>query len=143
MATTTTPKENKQVVRRFVDEVVNKSKYDRIDEFVAEGMIDHTPFGDTRGRDALRETTERLRAAFPDFAVTPDDVVAEGDTVAVRMTQRGTHEGEFMGFEPTNRSFEIDATAFVRVEDGRIVERRVQPDVLGLLRQLGVVQLPE
>lgn len=141
MVVATTPEENKQIVHRFAEEVVNKSNYDLIDELVAEDLIDHTPFGETRGRDALRETTDQLRTAFPDFAVTPHDTVADGDTVAVRMTQRGTHEGEFMGFEPTGRTFDVEAMAFVRLEDGQITERRVQPDVLGLLQQLGVVEL--
>lgn len=136
----TTPEENKQIVHRFVDEVVNKSNYDRIDEFVAEDFIDHTPFGETRGRDAVRDTTGQLRTAFPDFAVTPHDVVADGDTVAVQMTQRGTHEGKFMGVEPTGRTFDIEAMAFVRLEDGQIAERRVQPDMLGLLQQLGIME---
>lgn len=140
MAVATTPEESKRIVHRFVEEVVNESNYDRIDELVAEDLIDHTPFGETRGRDALRETTNQLRTAFPDFSVTPHDVVADGDTVAVRMTQRGTHEGEFMGVEPTGRTFDIEAMAFVRLEDGRIAERRVQPDVMGLMQQLGVME---
>lgn len=142
MAITTTPEENKQIIHRFVEEVVNKGNYDLIDELVAEDLIDHTPFGETRGRDALRETTNQLRTAFPDFSVTPRDVVADEDTVAVRMTQRGTHEGEFMGFEPTGRTFDIEAMGFARLENGQIAERRVQPDVLGLLQQLGVVESP-
>jgi steroid delta-isomerase-like uncharacterized protein len=139
MAVTTTPEENEQIVHRFVDEVVNKGNYDPINELIADDLRDYTPFGETRGRDALRETTRQIHTAFPDFSVTPHEVVADGDTVAVRMTQRGTHDGTFMGFEPTGRTFEIEAMAFVRVEDGQITERRVQPDMLGLLQQLGVV----
>ncbi|MFC7009530.1 ester cyclase [Halalkalicoccus salilacus] len=140
MAVATTPEENKQIVHRFVEEVVNKSNYDRIDEFIAEDIIDHTPLGETRGRDAVRDTTIQLRTAFPDFSVTPHDVVADGDTVAVRMTQRGTHEAEFMGIKPTGRTFDIEAMGFVRLEDGQIAERRVQPDMVGLLQQLGVME---
>ena len=79
-----------------------------------------------------------MDAAFPDFTITPEEIVTEGDTVAVRMTQRGTHEGTFMGFEPTGKSFEIEAMAFLRLEDGKIVERRTRPDLFGLLRQLGL-----
>lgn len=58
------------------------------------------------------------------------------------MTQRGTHEGVIMGKRPTGNSFEIEAMAFLRLEDGKIVERRVRPDVLGMLRQLGLKGLP-
>lgn len=64
-----------------MEEVVNESDYDRIDELVTQDRIDHAPFGEARGRNALRETTTRLRTAFPDFSVTPHEVVADGDTV--------------------------------------------------------------
>lgn len=142
MAATTGSEENKQIVNRFAEEVVNKHNYDLINELVAEDFIDHTPLGETRGRGALRETTNHLRTAFPDFSVTLHDVVAEGDTVAVRMTQRGTHEGHFMGAESTGRPFEIEAIAFLRLNDGQMAERRVRPNVLGFLQQLGIVELP-
>lgn len=64
-----------------MEEVVNESDYDRIDELVTQDRIDHAPFGEARGRNALRETTTRVRTAFPDFPVTPHEVVADGDTV--------------------------------------------------------------
>lgn len=130
------------MIHRFMKEVVNNGNYDRLDEFVTGDLIDHTPLGETRGRDALRDTTTHIRTAFPDFSVTSHEVVAEGDSVAVRMNQQGTHEGEFMGFEPTGRTFDIEAMGFARLENGRIAERWVQPDMLGLLQQLGVVESP-
>ncbi|MFW6318259.1 MAG: ester cyclase, partial [Halorubrum sp.] len=88
------------------------------------------------------ETTKGLRAAFPDLVLIPREIVADGDTVAVRMTQRGTHEGTFMGIEPTGRAFEIQAMGFARMENGKIAERWGVPDLLGLLRQLGQEELP-
>lgn len=143
MVSAVTTEQNKEIVRRFAEEVVNGGDYELLDELVADDIVDHTPLGEDRGREAVLETTKYLRAAFPDFSVSPHEIVAEGNTVAVRMTQEGTHEGEFMGNEPTGNSFEIEAMAFLHVEDGQIVERRVQPDVLGMLAQLGVVELPE
>lgn len=142
MASASTTTENKEIVRRFAQEFVNESNYDTVEEFLAEDIIDYTPLGETTGRDAVMETTKELRTAFPDFVVTPEEIIAEGDTVAVRMTQRGTHEGVIMGKRPTGNSFEIEAMAFLRLEDGKIVERRVRPDVLGMLRQLGLKGLP-
>lgn len=142
MASASTTKENKEIARRFAQEFVNESNYDTGEEFLAEDIVDYTPLGETTGRDAVVETTKELRTAFPDFVVTPEDIVAEGNTVAIRMIQRGTHEGVFMGNEPTGNSFEIEAMAFLRLEGGKIVERRVRPDVLGLLRQLGIEGRP-
>ena len=80
--------------------------------------------------------------AFPDFEATVEDVVTEGETVAMRVTLSGTHEGEFMGIEPTGESFRVGNMVFTRVEDGRIVERWIQPDTLGMLVQIGAVDSP-
>lgn len=134
--------ENEDIVRRFADEFINEGKYDTAEEFLAEDVADYTPLGETIGRDAVVETLTAMRTAFPDFVLTPEEIISDGDTVAVRMTQRGTHEGTFMGIEPTGTSFEIEAMAFLRLEDGKIVERRARPDVLGLLQQLGQTELP-
>lgn len=134
--------ENEEIVRRFAEEFINERNTDTVEEFLAEDIADYTPFGETTGRDAVVETAKTIWTAFPDFAVTLQDVVAEGDTVAVRMTQRGTHEGPLMGIEPTGKAFEIEALGFARLEDGKIVERRASPDLLGLFHQLGVKELP-
>lgn len=142
MASAATTNENKEIVRRFAEEFVNEGDYETVEEFLAEDIVDYTPLGETTGREAVLETTKELRTAFPDFVVSPQEIVAEGDTVAVRMTQWGTHEGTFMGTEPTGKSFEIEAMAFLRLEDGKIVERRVRPDVLGMIQQLGIEELP-
>mgnify|MGYP006299847659 CR=1 FL=1 len=142
MVSAVTTTENKELVRRFADQFINEHNYETAEEFLAEDVHDYTPMGETTGRDAVVETGKAIETAFPDFNITLEELVADGDTVAVRMTQRGTHEGVFMGIEPTGRSFEIEAMAFARVKDGKIVERRAGPDVLGLLRQLGVTELP-
>ncbi len=135
--------ENKQIARRFPEEIASEGNFDLIDEICAEDMIDHSPFWEMRGREAVKEQNRALFEAFGDFSATVEDIAAEGDTVAMRVTVRGTHEGEFMGLEPTGRSFEIGNMVFTRIEDGRIAERWVQPDMLGLLRQLGVETIPE
>ncbi|MEA5389127.1 ester cyclase [Haloarculaceae archaeon H-GB11] len=54
------------------------------------------------------------------------------------MTERGTHDGEFMGMEPTGKEYEIQTTAFLHLEDGKVAEWWIQPDTLGFIQQLGV-----
>jgi predicted ester cyclase len=78
-----------------------------------------------------------MRSAFPDAALTVEDVVAAGDRVAFRSTLRGTHRGEFMGIPPTGRQFTIGLVDIIRIEDGKFVEQWGGPDMLGLLQQLG------
>jgi len=142
MATTPQTESNKQIVRRLLDEVVTEGNVDRIDDIFAEGVLDHTLMGDTRGREPIKERAESLHAAFSDFSATAEKLVAEDDTVALWAIDRGMHDGEFLGIEPTGRVVEYSATAFFRMEDGKIVERWVQPDLFDLMQQLGVVELP-
>lgn len=143
MGSATTTEENKRVVRRFPEEVATEGNIDVIDEICAEDVLDHSPLGDVEGREELKEQASYLLTAFGDFSATVEDIIGEGDTVAMRVTVRGTHEGEFMGVEPTGEAFEVQNMVFTRVKDGQIAERWVQPDMLGMLQQLGVVEPPE
>lgn len=142
MSSTTDVEERKRIARRFPEEVATGGRIDRIDEICAADVVEHSPLGDLRGREALKEQSEYIHAAFPDVSVTVEDEVAAGDTVAHRLTFRGTHDGEFMGVEPTGTAVEIPNTLFTRVEDARISERWLLADVLGLLVQLGAVEPP-
>lgn len=132
--------ENERIARLVPEEIATGGEIELVEEAFAEDAIEHGPFGqDVHGRDAIKEELTSYREAFPDFSATVEDVVVDGDTVAMRVTLRGTHEGEFMGWEPTNRSFEIQNMVFTRIEDGKIAERWLQPDTLGMLQQIGAL----
>lgn len=90
-----------------------------------------------RGREAWLEGFELMRRAFPDLEVRVDDIVAAEDKVAVRLTLRGTHAGDFQGFPATGRAVEYVSHEFYRVEDGRIAEEWICSDTASLFRQLG------
>lgn len=140
MTSPATIRHNKDTVRRLLDHVVTKGNLDLIDELFAANVVDHTPLGDSRGRDSVKTRARSLRTAFSDFSATVEELVGEGDMVALRATDRGTHDGVFMGIEATGRKVEYAATAFFRFEEGKIVERWVQPDTFGVLSQLGVLE---
>lgn len=140
--TTASLEETKRVARRFPEEVATTGNIDLIDEICARDVVEHSSMGERRGREELKEQSEYVHAAFPDVSVTVEDEIAEGDTVAHRLTFRGTHEGEFAGVGPTGESVEIANMLFTRVEDGSITERWLLADMLGLLQQLGVVDPP-
>ena len=143
MATGENESDAARIARRVPEEVATGKNLDLVEELYAEDCVEHGPFGqDTEGRDAVREQLEAFVDAFPDFEATVEDAVTEGDTVAMRVTLSGTHDGPFMGIEPTGESFRVQNMVFTRVEDGRIVERWVQPDTLGMLAQMGVVDSP-
>jgi steroid delta-isomerase-like uncharacterized protein len=138
MAATTASEENKRITRRFPEEVATEGNIDLIDELCTVDVIDHSPDGEIRGREELKDHMEAYRRAFGDFSATVEEAIAEGETVAMRVTLRGTHVGEFMNVAPTGNEFEVANSVFTRIEDGQIAERWVQPDMLGLLHQLEI-----
>lgn len=136
--------ENKRIARRVPEDIATQRNMDFIEEVFAPDVVETGVFGQepTRGTEEGRARFETLFEAFPDFSATVEDIVAEGDTVAMRVTLRGTHEGTFMGMEPTGESFEVQNMVFPRLEDGKITERWVLPDSLGMMQQLGIVSPP-
>lgn len=141
---TATGETNKRIARRVPEELATEHDLDLVDELFAPDAVENGPFGQEtiRDNDARKEFMREVFTAFPDFEATVEDLIAEGDMVAMRVTLRGTHKGVFQGIEPTGKSFEISNLVFTRIEDGKIVERWVQPDRLGMLQQLGVAELP-
>jgi len=133
-----TAETNKRVVRRIREEIVAEDDLEAVEEIFTEEAVVHGPVRDWRGREAIRQSFEVNREAFSDYSLTVEDMIAEGDTVAVRLTERGTHDGELMGIEPTGNEFEHQTMAFLRLADGKIAEWWVQPDMLGLMQQLGL-----
>ena len=141
MASTTRADSNKERVLKF-NEAVGSGDLGGLDAVFSDDVTDHTPLGTTHGIEAVREIHGYLLSAFSDYSLTVDEAIADGDVVAIRATERGTHTGEFMDVEPTGNDFEFGKMEFCRIEDGEIVERWVQPDLFGLLTQLGAIEPP-
>ena len=137
-----TAEENKRIARRIPEQILTEGKLDLVEELFAKNAVDRAPLGKDTGWDEIRTGMETMRRAFPDLAATVEDAVSEGDTVSMRITLRGTHEGEFMGHEPTGETIEIGSMIFTRIVNGKIVERWAQPDTLGLFQQLGIIATP-
>lgn len=136
-----TPKaDTKELVRRLNKEVYREGNLELIDELYAEDYVEHNPVlpHDIRGREGVREKIEMFQSAFSDARGTTEDIVAEGDKVADRHRFIATHDGEFMGIEPTGTEIDIEGMAIHRIENGKIAETWVQADMMGLMEQLGV-----
>src|SRR5262249_18967502 len=116
---------NKQIVRRLFEEAFNHERLAVLDELVATEYADATG---ARGPGAFREVIGRLRGAFPDLRYTIDDVVAEGDRVAVRWHWSGTHQGTFRGVPPTYRSITNNGAAIFQGADAQIVAPALETD---------------
>lgn len=134
-------RENKDLVRRFMDEVWNQMNPEAVDRFVAPDMIDHSGRGS--GREAVLQAVCLFASAFPDWFTTIEDLIAEGDKVVMRGVSSGTHRGVFMGIPPTGKQVTVPGTHIMRIADGKVVEHWAQGDYLGMMQQLGVIPRPE
>jgi steroid delta-isomerase-like uncharacterized protein len=131
---------NKAVIRRVFEEVWNRGDLNRIDELFAPDFVRHgAPPDALPGPEGEEQHRAAFRAAFPDLVITADDMVAEGDRVAVRYTWHGTYQGTWPGIPRSGVPVTMTGMAIHRVVGGRVAALWVVGDELGLLRQLGAV----
>jgi steroid delta-isomerase-like uncharacterized protein len=133
--------DGRTLARRYFEEVWNEGKVDVLDELLAPDYINHTPSvgRPPKGPDGLKPIVLAIRRAFPDLHYTIEDVIVTPETVVIRTTMTGTHEGDLFGIAPTRRKVSVMQIQIERIKDGRIVEHWRVTDELSLMRQLGVV----
>jgi predicted ester cyclase len=135
--------DNKALVRRFYEEVINKKKTAAIDEFIDPNQVDHAaPPGIPGGIEGAKQVIAMYLTAFPDLHFTVEDMIAEGDKVVARITARGMHQGTFMSIPPTGKQVTVTAIEIIRIAGSKFVEHWMELDALGLLQQLGAVPAP-
>ena len=130
--------ENKEIVRRVIDDIVNKGDLSLVDEVLASNYVYHFPTHDINGPEGFKEFVTTMRTAFPDIHVTIEDIIAEGDRVAVRVVMRGTFKGELNGIAPTGRKLVFPESVFVRFESGKEVEATAYGNMSSFNEQLGI-----
>ena len=117
--------------------MLDSRELDALDEFVAEDFASHsTPPGLPEGLAGVRSFFEIFHTAFPDADLAIEQLVADGEWVAVASRLTGTHTGALMGLEATGRKASVAMIDLVRIADGKIVEHRGLTDTIGLMRQL-------
>jgi ketosteroid isomerase-like protein len=131
--------ENKAVVRRYVEEVWNGHDLDAIDGLVSPEYFNRAPGTAAPVLGGARRAVGWLLSVFPDHRFDVEDVAADGETVALRGTMTGTHEGELLGIAPTGKRVAAQQSHWFRVEDGKIAEHWAVRDDLVMMRQLGVM----
>jgi steroid delta-isomerase-like uncharacterized protein len=133
---------NKVLMNRFTD-FINTANEDLATEVISPNAIFHVPGRSEplRGPPGYLAIIGMMRAGFPDIQWTLEELIAEGDKVAARFTMRGTHNGAFFGVPPSGKKIEVKAMNFYRITDGKIVEEHGQPDLLGLLQQIGAAPI--
>ncbi len=134
--------ENKSIMRRFYEEVMNQKNLAAIDDFLAPNFVNHSAsqLGLTGGGiEHVKQYVSMVLKVFPDLHYTVEDLIAEGDKIVARITVSGTQQGAFMGIPSTGKHVTISDIEIFRITNGKAVENWVQVDFLGLLQQLGVV----
>jgi steroid delta-isomerase-like uncharacterized protein len=132
---------NKKVVRRLFEEVWNKGNLPLADELFTPNYAHHdsSTLDVGRGPESEKKRATLYRTAFPDIRFSIEDIIAEGETVMVRWSCRGTHRGDLSGVAPTGKQFNISGVSIARFANGKMAEGWVNWDALGLMQQLGVV----
>ena len=132
--------ENKALVRRFVEEVLNRRRPEALAELVAPTFaFYYASRPDPMTVAGFQAALTPFHAGFPDITFTLEALVAEGDLVTARFMMQGTHRGAFQGIAPTGTRATWRGLAMFRIAADRIAEEWATPDVLGLLQQLGVI----
>ncbi|GAA3374491.1 hypothetical protein GCM10020367_38570 [Streptomyces sannanensis] len=134
---------NKTNARRLFELLSTKGELPPLDEVVAESYHDHDPNNpqDVIGMDAFRREAEMWRGGF-DFTMSIDDQIEEGDRVCSRWTWEATHNGDFMGIPASGQQVTMTGTTIHRCRgDGKILEGWWQYDRLGLMGQLGALEM--
>jgi lactoylglutathione lyase len=127
---------NKELAEDLLVNVVGNGQLERLGELVAEDCVDHGM------ESGFVEHVRWIRGVFPDMAIEVNDLVAEGDRVVAYWALTGTHRGEWGGVPATGRKVTGTAISKLRFRDGKLAEYEVQPDVFGVLVQLGAVTPP-
>jgi steroid delta-isomerase-like uncharacterized protein len=135
-----TAETNKIVMSRFL-EFINTASESLAQELISPDAIFHVPGSPQpmRGPAGYLAIIGMMRGGFPDIQWTVEEMVAEGDKVAARFTMRGTHQGTFFGVPPTGKKIAVQVMNIYRLSGGQFVEEHGQPDMLGLLQQIGAV----
>lgn len=137
----TTEEYNKERQRIAVEEIWNKSNFDKLKELVSDDFVIHfpRPGEEIQGPDNVKQFYMDFRKAFPDLHFTIIDLIAEGNKVVTYWSATGTHKGDFRGIPATGKSVTIKAMDIDKLADGKFVECWTNVDELGLMHQLGAI----
>jgi len=132
---------NKAVVRGYIEQVWNGRRPDLLEQYLAKDVVHHDAPGLT-DRESIRNFIVATLNAVPDFSVSIEAEIAEGDLVVQRQIAGGTQQGELMGLPASGRQFSMVAVFIFRVAGGKIAELWGVGDSLRMMQQLGAIPTP-
>ena len=130
---------NKALVRRFIDEIFVQGRRETVDELLADDFVGHTWPSTGHPKDDLKAAIGRTSKGLSDTRFLVEDVIAEGDQVAVRLTAEATQTGELMGLPASGKRYSIGEIHIFRIRDGKVTEHWHQFDQMTMMKQLGAM----
>lgn len=132
--------DNTEIARLTIEDLNSKGKLEIVDQYFDPSYRGHETLFRELGRDELKKAVQLYRTAFPDLVVKVDEIAAAGEKVLVRWTARGTHKGSFLGASPTGKAAKTRGLTVYTFRGGKIVEEWTQWDILGVIRDLGIMR---
>ncbi len=134
--------DNKQVIRKYIEEVINTGNVGMIHNFIASNYTEiHEGKRYPVGIEGAREHIVGVRRTYPDLKLTVDRQIAEGDWVATCITARGTHKGTWLGMKPTGKQVSFTGVNIEKVENGKITEHGGAANLLLQLLEIGAIKV--
>jgi steroid delta-isomerase-like uncharacterized protein len=134
--------ENKKIVREYIENIINTGNVDRIDSYISEDFTEvRNTIPEKIGVEEAKKRVLGYRNTYPDFKVTVDRQIAEGDWVATCCTVSGTHLGEWLNIKPTGKKVSYTGVVIDKLEDGRIVEHGGAVNLFDAFYELGIIKV--
>jgi len=131
-------KTRSEIVRQFIERVLNAGEIDAADEYFCTDMVEEVPLpGQGPGVEGLKDVFRGMRMSFPDMRWVVEEQVESGDKVVSRFTWTGTHRAPFLGVQATGRVVSVWGMVIDKFEGKKIKSTRIIMDALGLMAQLG------
>lgn len=131
---------NLALMNRIYNEFINQGKEEVFDELVSPEVVEHEELpGFEPNREGVKHYFQMMHTAFPDLHFQVDDIFASGDKVVARITVHGTHQGEFMGMQPSGKKIAVKGIDIVRFADGKLIEHWGVTDAMTMMQQLGAM----
>ena len=132
---------NKEISRQFYEEIINQGKLENLESIMDSNFQDHLAPQQPPGIKGFVDFLKMVSTAFPDIQVSVEDILAEGDRVAVRLSVSGTHNGVLMGnIQPTGKKVKWTGIDILRIENGKIKDRWSERNLLSMLKQIGTIK---
>lgn len=136
-------KTNEEVFKILIEQGFSKGDVSVFDTYSSPGFVEHQYEFSPPNVEGVKKGIESLYYAFPDFSLTIEDMISDGNKVWDRMTGRRTHEHKFGSLYPTGKTFEITVIDIGRFVSGKLMEHWGVPDKLALMEQLGMKTPPK